>query len=231
METQRRSTNKIVEEQVKKWQYLKTGLKKEKPEPAPVVTISREPGSGGRSVAERLAARLGFDLFHQEVVHEMAKDANISVRFMETLDERGLNTLDNWIASLVDERYLWPDQYMQHLMKVIGTIGRHGKSVIVGRGANFILPVKTRISVRIIAPFEVRRRNVAREFNLSDTDAERRITLSESRRRSFIRKYFNTSIADIYNYDMFINTEELELDDAVAAIEAVVKKRINIDTP
>jgi len=161
----------------------------------------------------------------------MAKDANISVRFMETLDERGLTTLDNWVASLVDERYLWPDQYMQHLMKVIGTIGRHGKSVIVGRGANFILPVETRISVRIIAPFEVRRRNVAREFNLSDKDAERRITLSESRRRSFIRKYFNTSIADIYHYDMFINTEKLEIEDAVVAIEAVVKKRMNIDTP
>ncbi len=231
MVTQRRSTNKIVEEQVTKWNYVKSGVGTKKTGPVPVVTISREAGSGGRLVAERLAAKLDFDLFHQEVVHEMAKDADISVRFMKTLDERGLNMLDNWIASLVDERYLWPDQYMQHLMKVIGTIGKHGKSVIVGRGANFILPIKTRISVRVIAPFDLRRRHVAKEFNLSETEAERRITLTESRRRSFIRRYFNASISDIYHYDMVINTQKLELDDAVAAIEAVVQQRMKRDTP
>jgi len=229
MVSQRRSTHKIVEEQVTKWNYVKSGVGTKKIAPVPVVTISREAGSGGRIVAERVAAKLGFDLFHQEVVHEMAKDADISVRFMETLDERGLNMLDNWIAALVDERYLWPDQYMQHLMKVIGTIGKHGKSVIVGRGANYILPVKTRVSVRIIAPFDLRRRHVAKEFNLSESEAERRITLTESRRRSFIRRYFNASISDIYQYDLVINTENLELDDAVAAIEAAVQEKIKRD--
>ena len=90
---------------------------------ASVVTISREAGSQGTLVAERLAEKLGYELFHQEVVHEMAEDIKVSVRFVETLDERGLNTLENLIVSLVDERYLWPDQYMKHLMKVIGTIG------------------------------------------------------------------------------------------------------------
>ena len=231
MVSQRRSTHKIVEEHITKWNYEKSGVGTKKIAPAPVVMISREAGSGGRIVAERVAAKLGFDLFHQEVVHEMAKDADISVRFMETLDERGLNMLDNWIAALVDERYLWPDQYMQHLMKVIGTIGKHGKSVIVGRGANFILPLKTRISVRIIAPFDLRRRRVAKEFNLSETEAERRITLTESRRRSFTRRYFNASISDIFHYDMVINTGNLELDDAVAAISAAVQQRMKSDTP
>ena len=226
MSPQRRTINKIVEEQVKKWNYLKTDRKGEV-KIFPVVTISREPGSGGRIVAERLAEHLKFDLFHQEVVHEMAKNAEISVRFMETLDERGLNTLDNWIASLVDERYLWPDQYMQHLMKVIGTIGKHGKSIIVGRGANFILEPDTRISIRVIAPFDVRSKHVAEEFNISEKEAGRRITLTESRRRAFIRTYFNTSIAEVCNYDMVINTSNLDIDGAVAAIQASVMQRMN----
>ncbi len=229
MEKQRRSINKMIEEQVKKWQYANDGKIREKIAQTTVVTISREAGSGGRLVAEGLAAQLGFDLFHQEVVHEMAKDANISLRFMETLDERGLNTLDNWIASLVDERYLWPDQYMQHLMKVIGTIGKHGKSVIVGRGANFILPGEMRISVRIIAPFDLRKKRVAKDFNLSETEAAKRITLTESRRHAFIRRHFNASISDIYQYDMVLNTDKITIDHAVAAIEAVVHKRMTSD--
>ncbi len=42
-------------------------------------------------------------------------------------------------------------------MKVIGTIGKHGRAVIVGRGANFVLPPEKRFSVRIVGP---RRRGV-----------------------------------------------------------------------
>ncbi len=227
MESKRRSINKVVEEQVKKWHYHQAGKEEKIELIEPVITISREPGSGGRLVAERLAETLGYDLFHQEVVHEMARDANISVRFMETLDERGLNTLDNWIASIVDERYLWPDQYMQHLMKVVGTIGKHGKSIIVGRGGNFILQPKMTVRTRMIAPFDVRCSRVASEFDLSEQDAGRRITQTESRRRSFIRKYFNTSISDEHNYDIVINTDKLGLEGAVTAIEAVVKQRMN----
>ena len=62
----------IAEEQIHRWQVLH----KQAPEEAkkiPVVTISREPGSGGRIVAQKLAERLGFEVFHQEVLHEMAK--------------------------------------------------------------------------------------------------------------------------------------------------------------
>ncbi|MFO7749160.1 MAG: cytidylate kinase-like family protein [Desulfobacteraceae bacterium] len=225
METKKRSMSKIIEEQVKKWDYQKAERKTKQVKPAVCVTISREPGSGGRLVAEKIAKRLDYDIFHQEVVNEMAEDAKISLRFMETLDERGLNTLDNWIASLVDERYLWPDAYLKHLMKVVGTMGKHGRSVIVGRGSNFIIPPEKRVSVRIIAPFDTRRKCIADAFNISKEDAGRRITQTESTRRSFIRKYFNTSISDVANYDMVLNTGNIGIDGAVNAIAAVVEKR------
>ncbi len=226
MESKRRKTNQIIEDRVKKWEYEKTQFQTKAAPIRPVVSISREAGSGGRIIAERLAQKLGFDLFHQEVVHEMAKNADISVRFIETLDERGLNTLDNWIASLVDERYLWPDQYLHHLMKVIGTIGKHGNSIIVGRGANFILPPEVKISVRIIAPYEFRCAHVAKEFNLTPDEAARRITKTESTRKSFIWKYFNASIADPENYGLVINTGVLSMDDCVEIIEKAVERRL-----
>ena len=226
MESKRRKINQIIEDRVKKWEYEKTQFQTKAIPIRPVVSISREAGSGGRIIAERLAQKLGFDLFHQEVVHEMAKNADISVRFIETLDERGLNTLDNWIASLVDERYLWPDQYLHHLMKVVGTIGKHGNSIIVGRGANFILPPEVRISVRIIAPFEVRCAHVAKEFELTPDEAARRITKTESTRKSFIWKYFNASIADPENYSLVINTGLVSMDDGVEIIENAVQRRL-----
>lgn len=213
-----KSIERIIEEQVQRWQMTLVEKKEAKTD-LRVVTISREPGSGGRIVAQKLAQSTGFDLFHQEVINEMAQSARVNARILETLDEKGLSTLDNWISSLVDDRHLWPDKYLQHLMKVINTIGRHGGAVIVGRGANFILPPEKRLRVRVIAPLPVRIQNVAREFDVSIDDARRRVIRTESDRKSFVRKYFYTDIADHNNYDLIINTESVPIDSAVNCIK------------
>jgi cytidylate kinase len=216
-----KSIPRIIEEQVQRWQIMQKEGKEEK-EGISVITISREPGSGGRIVATRLADKLGIDIFHQEVINEMAKSADVSEKLVETLDERGLSTLEDWISSLVNERHLWPDRYMQHLMKVVGTIGKHGRSVVVGRGANFILPPEKRFSVRIVGPQAWRINNVAKEFDISPEDAKRRVMRTESDRRAFIRKYFNADIADPTNYDLVVNTATLKVDDAVKVISSAL---------
>jgi len=219
MKTPKRSIPKIIEEQAKKWQIMKAGGEKEAAG-FPVITISREPGSGGRIVATSLAEKLGLDLFHQEIINEMAESAQVSNRILETLDEKGLSVLEEWITSLVDNRHLWPDQYLRHLMKVIGTIGKHGNAVIVGRGANFVLPPKGRIRVRIVAPLDVRVENVSSNFGVSAEEAKRRIIRTESERRAFIRKYFNADITDPINYDLVLNTGTLSIEAAADAIKS-----------
>jgi cytidylate kinase len=216
-----KTITRIIEEQVHRWQIMHKEKTVEK-EGISIVTISREPGSGGRIVATRLAEKLGIEIFHQKVINEIAKSADVSVQLLETLDERGLSTLEHWISSLVHERHLWPDRYMQHLMKVIGTIGKHGRAVIVGRGANFVLPPEKRFSVRIVGPQAWRIQNVAKEFHISAEDAKRRVMRTESDRRAFIRKYFNADIADPTNYDLIINTATLNVDDAVNVISAAL---------
>lgn len=164
-----------------------------------VITVSRQPGSGGNLVAQGIAEKLGLDLFHQQVIHEMAESANVSARFVQTLDEKAMTVLDEWIASLVDDRHLWPDQYLQHLMKVVGTIGEHGSAVMVGRGANFIVPPSKRMRVRIMAPMGFRIKSVADTFGVTAKVAKRRVVRTESDRRAFIRKYFNADIDDPAN--------------------------------
>jgi cytidylate kinase len=216
-----KSIPQIIEDQVHRWQIQQQQKPAEKTV-VPVVTVSREPGSGGRVVAQNLAARLGFEVFHQEVLHEMAKRAEVSNQLLATLDERGLSVLEDWISSLVDDRHLWPDQYLRHLMNVIGTIGKHGRAVVVGRGANFVLPPEQRFRVRITAPRRLRIENVARDFNLSPDEAKRRVIKTESNRKAFIRKYFNADIADPTNYDLVMNTATLTIDNAVDVIGAAL---------
>ena len=212
-----RSVEQIIEEQVHRWQ-ISQPREVEKEPLAPVVTLSREPGSGGRIVAEGLAECSDLDIFHQEVIHEMAQSAGVSKRLLETLDEKGISMVEDWVSAAIRERYLWPDEYLQHLMKVIGTIGKHGGAVIIGRGANFILPPEGRFRIRVIAPLELRVERVAKEFDVNPEEAKRRITRTESDRRAFMRKYFNADIADPRNYDLVINTGTLTIEKSVQTI-------------
>jgi cytidylate kinase len=208
---------KIVDEQVKRWEIMRSAGKKEGAE-IPIITISREPGSAGRIVAEGIAKRLGLDLFHREIIQQMAESAHISARLVETLDERRISILEDWTSTLVNEKHLWPDQYLKHLMKVIGVIGKHGRAVIVGRGAHFILPPEGKLRVRIVAPPQMRFQNVARDYEVPLDEAKRRVLRTESERRAFARKYFHEDIAEPLNYDLVINTGKLSIDNAVEAI-------------
>jgi cytidylate kinase len=217
-----KSIQQIVEEQVQRWQVL-TQEKTEQPVKRCVISISREPGSGGRIIATELANKLGFDLFHQEVLHQMAQSANVNTRLLDTLDEKGLNLLEETISSVINEHHLWPDEYLKHLMKVVGVIGEHGCCVLVGRGANFILPKERCLRVRVVAPLALRVKRVCKEFGLSAEDAKRRVIRTESDRRAFIRKYFYADVSDPLNYDMIINTEYLSVPDAVESIRCVVR--------
>ena len=222
MKTKTRSIEQIIEEQVRRWQIIRKEEKKEE-ERISVVTFSREHGSGGDILAERLAEKLGYELFHQEVLHNMAESARVSVQFLETLDEKGVSVLDEWISSLVDKRHLWPDRYLQHLMKIIGTIGKHGQAIIIGRGANFVLPPDKRLSIRVIAPMEERIRNVSKKLGMTVEKAKPRVITTESDRKAFIRKYFNADIGDPLNYDLVINTGNLSIDDAMNTINGVLE--------
>jgi cytidylate kinase len=225
MISRKRSIQQIVEEQVQKWNYVRR-----EPEPAEkpdlVVTISREPGSGGKLIAAGIAEQLNFDLFHQEVIHEMARSAQVSRQLLESLDEKGLSFLEDWIASLIHRNHLWPDEYLQHLLKVITAIGKHGRAVLVGRGANFILPQKDIFRLRVIAPRHFRAEKVADEYGVSFDEAKNRVIKTESERRAFVQKYFHEDIAAPENYDLVINTSTLTLEESVEGVCAMLRLRM-----
>ncbi len=211
-----KAIHQLIEEQVRRWEILRK--EKSAAKTLPVITLSREPGSGGKFVAKAVADRLGLNLFHQELINAMAENADTSTSVIRTLDEKGLSMIEDWVSAAISERHLWPDEVSRMLMRVIGTIGRHGKAIIVGRGANFVLPPENRFRVRIIAPLDHRVDHVAETYGLSKKDAKLRVLRTESDRRAFVRKYFHSDIADPANYDMVLNTGTLSVESAAAAI-------------
>jgi cytidylate kinase len=223
MATKEESIVQFVKQQIRKWE---TGPAKKDRKPQvriPVITVSMEPGSGGSLVAEAVADRLGFDYFHRDIIQGIAKSAKIRASVIDTIEKERLTGIDDFIASLYKSQYLYPGIYMEHLLKVVNTIADHGNAVIVGRGANFILPPDERFSVRVVAPLEIRIQNVVRAYKVPAEKARKRVIGRESRRSAFIRKSYNADIADPQNYDLTINTGGMRIESAVDAVIAAVK--------
>jgi cytidylate kinase len=211
---------------VKKWEDQFTGKKDKDVPQIPVITVAMEPGSGGSIIAQRIAQRLEFDYFHRDIVEKIAKTAKIRSKVVNSLEKERLTGVKDFISSLVEEHYIHPDTYLRHLLPVISTIAKHGRAVIVGRGANFILPAEDIFSVRVIAPLKKRIREVALTHGAPVEQAKRRVIQRESRRKAFVRHSFNADISNPIHYDLTINTGKVSIESAVEAVLGAVMARL-----
>jgi cytidylate kinase len=223
MDSSNRSFDKFIQEIVEKWGNSQHADANHHDYGITVVTVSSEPGSGGRVIARGIADRMGYDLFLRDIIREIAERADIGSSVIESIEKERLSGIEDFIATLVSRRYLWPEVYLQQLMKIIGVIGKHGKAVIAGRGANFILPPKERLSIRIVAPMDLRIRNMSKILKLSEEEATKRVVMKEAKRKAFIRKSFNADIADPINYDLVFNTEYIRYEAAVEIVRQILE--------
>jgi cytidylate kinase len=220
------SLNQVVKKQIKKWEDQFAGQKTRAEAQLPVITMSMEPGSGGSIIAQKIAERLEFDYFHRDIVEKIAQTAEIRSAVINSLEKERLTGVKDFISSLVEEQYIHPDTYLNHLLPVISTIAKHGRAVIVGRGANFILPAEDIFAVRVIAPMKKRTREVALTHRATTEQAKRRVIQRESRRKAFIRNAFHADISDPSHYDLTINTGKMSIESAVEAVIGAVMARL-----
>lgn len=212
----------LVEQQLLKWNMA---AKEKRALPRPVITISREPGCNGGEVAKILAGELKLDLYSGKIVEEVANSAKMSASVISTLDERGRSMIEDWIAMLERDRNLWSYQYMHHLVRVMGTIARHGNAIILGRGGTFLIPSDKQLSLRLVAPLEARIRSVMKKYGVKEEEAGKRVALVEAERRSYIRKYFSVDIADPVHYDIVVNTAFINAAAIVDMVKAGLKAK------
>jgi cytidylate kinase len=205
------------------YQHIKDQIAKLEQEDViiPMVTVSIEPGSGGSEVARGIADRFGFEFINREIIKEIAESVHTNPKVIEGIEKERLTGLSDFIASLLREKYLWPGMYFEHLNKIIAAMGDRGRAVIVGRGANFILPPEKRLSLRVIAPLAMRIRYVANAFDVSEAEARTRIIQREERRSVFIKKSFQADIADPHHYDLVINTGNISIEKAVNSVSVL----------
>ncbi len=228
---------RIIAKQVAMWEAKKR-LEKEDIRPGrgkvrkvsygPYLLISREKGSGGRTVADFVGQRLGWQVFDREIVDEVAKRAQVRQQLIESLDEHDRAVVDDIILSALDRDNIGTVGYLHHLKQVIHTLGQHGDVIIMGRGARHILPPQFGLNVRIIAPFEVRVQRVAAKEGLTEAAARTEVENADRQRAAFIRRHFQKKVDDPLDFDLIINTAELSAEAAAEIVLLALKQKLGV---
>ena len=219
-----RSAAAFAGRRIGQWEAFKRDAE-QSPRIHPVITVCMEPGSGGSLVAEKVAKDLGFDFFHSDLLEVMSITAKVDAKVLQRLEKERLSGMEDVVSQMLNDRYLYPGLYMEYLEKVLRTLSRRGRAVVVGRGANFILPAEERFAVMIVAPREARIQRIADHYGTLAEDAQKRIDNRQKKRAAFVRKNFGKDISDPVFYDLTVNTGTISVDAAARSICAAWLER------
>ncbi len=231
-------------------------LSKEKSEAGirirPVITISRQIGSGGDQLALNVADHLGFRYVDKSFIVKVAEELKMSETQFAELSE-DTYVFRGFIDRLLGRREvtmrhpapptkgdkvtftaLDEERYLQSIQKVITEISREGNAVIVGRGGQMILRNHPHAyHVRVIAPLEARVRRLILTLyrGMSPEEVKMFIASGDKAAAQYIRRFYGVDWNDPTLYDLCINTAKLDMDQAAANIISIITKgSSNADT-
>lgn len=204
-----------------------------------VVTITRQYGAGGSSVAQRVAEALGWTVIDNEFVEEVAKRAGLPVAAVAAREERAPSLMERLVRALAtaspetfvpaaavgdesDEETL-----VQMAERVIAEAASHGRAVMVGRGAQAVLArssVPDALHAYIVAPREARLREVVTREGLSGPDAARLLDETDAARDRYVERNYGLQRQDPSRYHLVLNTGFLGNDGAADLIVSAARR-------
>ena len=191
------------------------------------VCVSREAGAGGGTISRLVGTRLGWKVYDHEVLEAIAQRMEMPADEVRAFDELAPSVVQDWILPLREEHYAPQEAYLDHLAKLVEAIGRAGESVVVGRGAGFLLPRSSTLSVRVVAPLRFRAERLAERLGVSVRTAKRAARDLDRRRSQFERTMYRADPTDPHNYDLVLDSHTL----GVATAAEVLVRAVESGSP
>lgn len=195
-----------------------------------IITISREFGSGGRSIGREVAKRLGIPFYDKELVNQIAIESGFAPNFVEEHGEHAPSrsrfayafsnqTVPGVLNGMSTADFLWSIQ-----CSVIQQLAEKGPCVIVGRNADYILKDhKNVLNVFIHAPMEFRTNRIVRLYGESEKSPETRLQEKDKRRKVNYLHYTGQNWGNASHYDICLDSSTLGLERCVDLIIAASK--------
>ena len=208
-----------------------------------IVTISREIGSGGRTVGRKLAEKLDVRYSDKDLIHALREKFGLTASNIEQLKgekKSWFSDFVKWVAPMPKQNMfiggnskyiqefhsdITSDDVFKAESEILRTIADEGPCVIAGRSGFFVLkdyPGKVNVFIKASRAHRIAR--VMEKQNLTEEQASIVIDSVEESRENYIRRFTGTSRYDLRNYDLVINMDNLTEDEAVALILDYLKR-------
>ena len=191
--------------------------------PVPFITISRQAGAGGRTLAGALADRLNeqdpgerpWTVWDRELVEKVAHDEHIPQALVESLERGGpkRGAFLEFLASLSarDDESLDEFQVYRRAAHTIRGLARAGRAILVGRGGVYATgDLPGGVHLRLVAPFQDRVAHMAQMMNLSEAAAAREVRRIDACRDAFHRRYWPDKALLPEIFTMTLNAAAIE---------------------
>ncbi len=189
--------------------------------------ISREAGAGGGTIARLVGTRMGWKVYDHELLEAIAHGMKVSTEQARAFDELAPSLVQDWLLPLREEHYAPQEAYLDHLAKLVESIGKAGESILVGRGAAHLLKRSETLSVRIIAPLKERARKLAESMGVSVRTARRAAIDLDRRSARFVRTLHRVDVTDPHLYDLVLDSHSLGL----TICTEVIVRAIHVGNP
>jgi CMP/dCMP kinase len=204
----------------------------------PLITLSRQFGSGGSEVAERVARALDWQLYDNAVVDEVARRLKMQPADVSAREER-VPSLPERISSAmalgmpevmptVADLAMQPteERIVEMTKRVIEEAVHAGPAVLVGRGAQCMLASRSdALHVFCYAPAEALASYAVTNLGIAREDAARVVAETNHNREQYVKRHWKRDWRDFANYHVCVNTAWLGLDGAADLIVQLARER------
>ena len=186
-----------------------------------IITISREFGSGGRTIGKKAAEKLNIPCYDSELIEKIALESGFSEEYVKEIEEnsrgRFLSLFSNRAYAPNNEDIIWKIQ-----CKVILDLAEKGPCVIVGRCADYVLREKADfLRVFIHADKKFRAERIVNVYDETDASVEQRIKEKDKCRAAYHRFYTDKKWGDARNYDVALDSGVIGLDKCVEIVKSL----------
>lgn len=197
-----------------------------------LITIGRQFGAGGSTVARTIAERLHWSVVDNDLIDRVAARAGLTPQEVAAQEEAAPGLLERIVMALASSslEILTPEsaealkpldepRLVQITEKVVSEMAAAGKVVLVGRAAAAVLAAEHHaIHVRLVAPKPHRITVIMARLGVDAAAAEAMIDKSDANRARYHREYYKREWADAANYHMVLNTGVLGYDGAAGLV-------------
>ena len=184
-----------------------------------IISISRQVAARGDEIAELLAKKLNYTFIKRTDIEKRIVELGFSESKMPKYDEKK----PGFFASLAKDR----DEYLNYMQYAVLEAASKKDAIIIGRGAFCTLKnVENNISIRLVAPEEVRVQRLQKEFQWNEKQALQRIQESDMNRQGYHSSFYNVDVNDSSNYHLVINTGLLTDEECAQLIVSYINATI-----